>query len=50
MEKIGQIHQKGDGMEYNYYRDILFLSTSYKILSNVLLSRMTPYANEFIGE
>ena len=26
------------------------MSTSYKILSNMLLSRMTPYANEIIGE
>ena len=26
------------------------MSTSYKILSNILLSRMTPYANEIIGE
>ena len=26
------------------------MSTPYKILSNILLSRMTPYANEIIGE
>ena len=37
-------------MDYNYYNGILFLSTSYKIISNLLLSRMTPYANEIIGE
>ena len=26
------------------------MSTSHKLLSNILLSRMTPYANEIIGE
>jgi hypothetical protein len=26
------------------------LSTTYKILSNILLSRLTPYAEEIIGE
>ena len=34
----------------NNCRGISLLSTSYKILSNILLSRMTPYANEIIGE
>ena len=37
-------------MECKNYRGISFLSTSYKILSNTLLSNMTPYANEIIGE
>jgi Reverse transcriptase (RNA-dependent DNA polymerase). len=37
-------------MDCNNYRDISLLSTLYKILSNILLSRMTPYANEIIGE
>ena len=37
-------------MDCNNYRDISLLSTSYKILSDILLSRMTPYANEIIGE
>ena len=29
---------------------ISLLSTSYKILSNLILSRMTPYANAIIGK
>ena len=37
-------------MDCNNYRGISLLTTSYKILSNILLSRMTPYANEIIGE
>ena len=34
----------------NNFRGISLLSTSYKILSNICLSRMTAYANEIIGE
>ena len=37
-------------MDCNNYRGISLLSTSYKILSNLLLSGMTPYANEITGE
>ena len=33
-----------NGMDCNNYREISLLSTSYKILSNILLSRMTPYS------
>jgi hypothetical protein len=34
------IHQKGDKTECSNYRGILSLSTSCKILSNILLSRL----------
>jgi Reverse transcriptase (RNA-dependent DNA polymerase). len=34
----------------NNYRGISLLSTSHKILSNIIVSRMTPYVNEIIGE
>ena len=37
-------------MDCNSYRGISLLSTSYKIPSNILLLRMTPYANSIIGE
>ena len=47
---IVPIHKKGDRMDCNNYRGISLLSTLYKILSNILLSRMTPYANKIIGE
>ena len=47
---IVPIHKKGDRMDCNNYRGISLLSTSYKILSNILLSRMTPYANEIIRD
>jgi hypothetical protein len=33
----------------NNYRGISLLSTAYKILSNILLARLTPYVNEVIG-
>ena len=45
-----KIHKKGDRMECNNYRGISLLSTSYKILSNILLSRTTPYADKIMGE
>ena len=47
---IVPIHKKGDRMDCNNYRGFSLLSTSYKILSNILLSRMTPYANKIKGE
>jgi Reverse transcriptase (RNA-dependent DNA polymerase). len=37
-------------MDCNNYRGISLLSNSYKILSNIRFSRMTPYENEIIGE
>jgi hypothetical protein len=43
------IHKKGDKTECSNYRGISLLPTSYKILSNILLSRLTPYADEIIG-
>jgi hypothetical protein len=43
------IHKKGDKIDFSNYRGISLLSTSYKILSNILLARLTPYADEIIG-
>jgi hypothetical protein len=43
------IHKKGDKTDCSNYRDISLLSTSHKILSNILLSRLTPYTYEIIG-
>jgi hypothetical protein len=43
------IHKKGDKTDCNNYRRISLLSTAYKILSNILLARLTPYVNEVIG-
>ena len=46
---IVPIHKKGDKTDCNNYRGISLLSTTYKILSNILLSRLIPYAEEGIG-
>jgi len=34
----------------NNYTGISLLPTTYKILSNILPSRLTPYAEEMIGD
>jgi hypothetical protein len=39
------IHKKGDKTDCNSNQGISLLSTSYKILSNIHLSRLTPYAD-----
>jgi hypothetical protein len=43
---IVPIYRKGDKTACNSYRGISLLPTTYKILSNILLSRLTPYAEE----
>ena len=40
---------KVDKTHCSNYRGISLLPTMYKILSNILLSRLTPYAEEIIG-
>jgi hypothetical protein len=44
------IQKNGDKTDCSNYRGISFLSTSYKILSNILLTRLTPYADEITGD
>jgi hypothetical protein len=46
---IVPIHKKGDKTDCNNYPGISLLSTAYKILSNIILARLTPYVNEIIG-
>jgi hypothetical protein len=47
---IGPIYKKGDKTDCRNYRRISLLSTTYKILSNILLPRLTPYTEESIGD
>ena len=46
---IVPIHKKGDKTDCNNYTGISILPTTYKILSNILLSRLSPHAEEIIG-
>jgi hypothetical protein len=47
---IVPIYKKGDKTDCNNYRRISLLSTAYRILSNILLARLTPYVGEIIGD
>jgi hypothetical protein len=45
-----QFTKGGDKTDCNNYSGISIISTSYKILSNILLSRLGPYIDEIIGD
>ena len=47
---IVRIYKKADKPDYSNYSGISILLTTCKILSNILLSRLTPYADEIIGD
>ena len=42
--------KEGDKTDCSNCRGISLLPNMYKILSNILLSRLTPYAEEIIGD
>ena len=41
---ICPVHKKGDIMECSNYRGVSLLNTAYKILSNILFARISPFA------
>jgi len=47
---IVPIYKKGNKTNCSIYRRISLLPTMYRILSSILLSRLTPYAEEIIGD
>lgn len=47
---ITPVFKKGDRSDCNNYRGISLLSVGYKVLSNILLFRMNPYAEENLGD
>jgi len=47
---IVPFHKKGDKTNCSNYKAISLLPTTYKILSNILLSRLIPYAKEIVGD
>jgi hypothetical protein len=47
---IVAIHKSCDKADCNNYRGISLLSVSYKMLSNIFLSRFSPYIKEIIGD
>jgi hypothetical protein len=47
---IAYIYKKANKRDYSNYRGISLLSATYKILSYILLSRLTPNAEEINGD
>jgi len=47
---IVSIYKKGDKTDCSNYRGISNLPTKYKILYNILLSRLTQYGKEIIRD
>ena len=47
---IAPTYKNSDKTDCINYRGISRLSTTYKILSNILLSQLTPYAEEIIWD
>ena len=47
---IVPIYKKGEKTNCSNYRGISLLLTCYKILSNIILGRLTPYVDEIIGD
>jgi hypothetical protein len=45
---IVRTYKKGDKTDCNNYRGISILLTTYKVLSNIILSRLIPYAEYII--
>jgi hypothetical protein len=44
------VHKNGDKTDCNNYFGISLLPTSFKILWNILLSRLSLYINEIVGD
>jgi hypothetical protein len=44
------VHKKGNKTDCYNYHGILLLSTTYKILSNIPLSRLMPYIDKITGD
>jgi sorting nexin-29 len=44
------LHKKSNKIECNSFRGISVLSTSYTILLNIFLSRLSPYRDEIIED
>jgi len=47
---IAPVYKMGNKTDCSNYRGISLLPTTYEILSNILLSRLTPYAEEIIED
>jgi len=44
------VYEKSDKTDCSNYREIPLLPTTYKILPKILVSRLTPRADEIVGD
>jgi hypothetical protein len=47
---IHPVHKKGDEQDCQNYRGIMLLNITYKILAAVIKDRLTPYAENLLGD
>jgi len=47
---IEPIYKKGNKTDCSNYRSMSLLPTTYQMLSKIPLSKLTPYAEEIIGD
>jgi hypothetical protein len=47
---IVPIYKKGDKTDCNNYKGISLLPTTYQMLSNIMLSKLIPYAEEIMED
>ena len=46
---IYPVYKKGDRLDYNNYRDITVVNTTFKIFSLILQDRLVPHVEEIVG-
>jgi hypothetical protein len=47
---IVPVYKKDDKTDCSNYKGVSVLPTAYKTLSSILVSRLTPYVDEIIGD
>ncbi|XP_055522493.1 uncharacterized protein LOC129716683 [Wyeomyia smithii] len=49
MEVVCPVYKKGDRLQCSNYRGMTLINAAFKVLSQILLRRLSPLAKEFVG-